>query len=342
MHQPGPGARDPLSSPFPLTMQILDQDQVAARLPYAPLIQALRQAFQDGATVPPRHHHTVESGSGSPGTLLLMPAWTTGAPLVVKIVTVFPDNGERGLPAVMGTVLVLEGETGRPLALLDGGELTARRTAAASALAADLLAHPEATDLLVVGTGRMARELVRAHQVVRSLTRIGIWGRSSDRARALVDELRTAEAVGVNGGPTPPLPSLRVVQDLQEAVQGADMVSCATLSSTPLVQGDWLKPGAHLDLVGAFTPRMREADARAVARSRVFVDTREGALKEGGDLLMAGLEGSFQPEDIVAELRELCLETQRGRRTSDEITLFKSVGTALEDLAAARLVLARG
>jgi alanine dehydrogenase len=323
-------------------MQLLDPDQVAARLPYPPLIQALRQAFQDGATVPLRHHHTVESGSGSPGTLLLMPAWTAGGPLVIKIVTVFPDNGERGLPAVMGTVMVLEGETGRPLALLDGGELTARRTAAASALAADLLAHPEATDLLVVGTGRMARELVRAHQVVRPLTRIGIWGRSPDRALALVDELRRAEASDVSGGLTPPLPSLRVVQDLQEAVQGADIVSCATLSSTPLVQGDWLKPGAHLDLVGAFTPRMRETDAGAVARSRIFVDTREGALKEGGDLLMAGLEGSFQPEDIVADLRELCLEPQRGRRTNDEITLFKSVGTALEDLAAARLVLARG
>lgn len=313
-------------------MELFDASRVAALLPYAALIEALRGAFRAGATVPPRHHHTVEVGGATPATLLLMPAWGPGSPLVVKIVSVFPGNGAVGLPAVMGSVLVLEENTGQPLALLDGGELTARRTAAASALAADLLVPPGPVDLLLVGTGRVARELARAHAVVRPLRSITVWGRTPERASKLADEIQDEWAGGA-------APEIRATADLQGAVEGATLISCATLSSAPLVRGEWLRPGAHLDLVGAFTPTMRETDAAAVGRSTVFVDTREGAQKEGGDLLRAEAEGTFRMDEVAGDLRELCLGSVPGRRDPGEITLFKSVGTAMEDLAAARLAL---
>ena len=324
-------------------MDHFDATRVAALLPYPALIEALREAFRAEATVPPRHHHTVETANSVPATLLLMPAWGPGGPLVVKIVTVFPENGTVGLPAVLGSVLVLEENTGRPLALLDGGELTARRTAAASALAADLLARPGPLDLLVVGTGRVARELARAHPVVRPVRSITVWGRSPERARAVADEIRDEWAGGEAPGQasTGVLPGIRATTDLREAVERATLISCATLSSAPLVQGEWLRPGAHLDLVGAFSPTMRETDAAAVGRSRVFVDTRHGARKEGGDLLRAEAEGSFSFDAVAGDLRDLCLGLVPGRQGGREITLFKSVGTALEDLAAARLALRR-
>lgn len=323
-------------------MKILDASRMAQLLPYPALMQALREAFQLGATVPPRQHHTVETPSGPPGTLLLMPAWRPGSPVVVKIVSVYPENGALGLPAVMGCVLVLEEGTGRPLALLDGGELTTRRTAAASALASDLLAPPGPVDLLVVGTGRVARELVRAHPVARPVRTITIWGRTHERAVELAEEIRGEWADGSAPGQAAAgaAPVVRAAGDLREAVESATLVSCATLSSAPLVLGEWLRPGAHLDLVGAFTPTMRETDAAAVARSRVFVDTREGARKEGGDLLLAEGEGAFSLDDVAGDLTELCLGTVPGRTSPEEVTLFKSVGTALEDLAAARLALA--
>ena len=324
-------------------MQFYDAPRVTALLPYRPLIEALREAFRAGATVPPRHHHTVEMAAAPPATLLLMPAWGPGGPLVVKIVSVFPGNGQVGLPAVMGSVLALEEGTGRPLALLEGGELTARRTAAASALAADLLLPAGPVDLLVVGTGRVAGELARAHPVVRPVQTISIWGRTPERARMLAEEIRDEWAAGTAPGAGTPgsVPEVRAVADLRHAVEGATLISCATLSSAPLVRGEWLRPGAHLDLVGAFTPTMRETDAAAVGRSSVFVDTREGAAKEGGDLLLAEKEGAFRLGDVAGDLRELCLGLVPGRRDPREITLFKSVGTALEDLAAARLALHR-
>lgn len=325
-------------------MHVFDAPGVAARLPYPSLVEALREAFRRGATVPPRHHHTVEAGDAPPGTLLLMPAWSPGSPLVLKVVSVFPGNGRVGLPAVMGSVLVLEEGTGRPLALLDGGELTARRTAAASALAADLLTPPDPVDLLVVGTGRVARELARAHPVVRPVRSIAVWGRTASRAeelaRSIREEWARGEAPPAPGQDAPP--RVRAVQDLQEGVEGATVVSCATLATTPLVRGEWLRAGAHLDLVGAFTPDMRECDTGAVVRSRVFVDTHGGARKEAGDLLQAELEGGFRMEEVAGDLAALCRGLVPGRIAPGENTLFKSVGTALEDLAAATLALGGG
>lgn len=315
-------------------MRILDAEAVAAALPYPALVEALRAAFRTGAHPPPRQHLTVP-GPGSPGHLLLMPAWDgPGAgpsrQLALKVVTVFPDNAARSLPSVMASVLLASAETGEPLAFLEGSELTARRTAAASALAASFLAREDAGTLLIVGTGRMAPHLVRAHRGVRPLGRILVWGRSLDRARELVRALEGDPGPGV-------LEELRVVETLGEGVEQADLVSCATLSREPLVRGEWLRPGTHLDLVGAYTPQMRETDGEAVRRAEVWVDTVEGARSEAGDLLNAEAEGAFTFGRIRGDLFQLCRGEAPGRTDKGQVTLFKSVGTALEDLAAARL-----
>lgn len=320
-------------------MKILDARSVADALPYPALVEALREAFRLGESPPPRHHHSIPS-TGAAATLLLMPAWSAaGAPpprhLALKVVTVFPENGRMGLPAVMGSVLLFSAGTGEPLAMMEGGELTARRTAAASALAASYLARPDAETLLVVGTGRMAPHLVRAHRGVRRLSRVLVWGRNPERAREVVRLLEEEPGPG-------PLLQLSAVDRLEDAVPGAHVISCATLSTEPLVRGEWLSPGVHLDLVGAYTPAMREVDAEAVRRSGVWVDTREGAAAEAGDLLQAATEGAFGLDSIRADLFQLCQGESPGRVIPGEITLFKSVGSAIEDLAAAQLAFAAG
>lgn len=303
-------------------MRILDAPETEAALPFERLVPALRDAFAEGATVPMRHHHAVEQADGPPATLLLMPAWQKGF-LGVKLVTVHPANPARALPAVHALYLLSETDTGRPVALLDGGVLTARRTAAASALAAGYLARPDASAMLLVGAGRVASLLPAAMRVVRPISRVQVWNPSRGRAEALV---RTLREQGFDAAPA---------DDLQTGVAEAEIVSCATLSPEPLVRGAWLRPGTHLDLVGAFTPAMREADVEAVARAAVYADT-EAALHECGEL--AGMHLS----DLRGTLEGLCRGIRPGRRDPEEVTLFKSVGTALEDLAAAALAVGSG
>lgn len=300
-------------------MLVLDAEGTRTRLPMPALVEALRAMFAAGATVPPRHVHAI----GSAGTSLLMPAWQEGVEgglYGVKVVNVFPANGTRGLPAVNASYALFDAATGVPLALLDGSEITTRRTAAASALAASYLARPDARRLLVVGAGRVASLLPEAMRAVRpGLDQVWVWNRHEAGATAL--------AARVGG---------RVAPDLEAAVRGADIVSCATLAETPLVRGAWLAEGAHLDLVGSFTPALREADGAAFARARVFVDTEE-ALAKSGDCLQAVAEGAFAPAALQGTLATVVKGTAAGRRGAAEITLFKSVGTALEDLAAAAL-----
>ncbi|EKE76935.1 bifunctional Delta(1)-pyrroline-2-carboxylate/Delta(1)-piperideine-2-carboxylate reductase [Oceanibaculum indicum] len=312
-------------------MRIIDADSAARALPYDALIEALRAMFREGCTVPLRHHHGVEVPGKAEATLLLMPAWTPGGYIGIKMVTVFPSNGEKGLPAIMGQYLLLSGETGEVLAMIDGQTLTARRTAAASALAASYLAREDSEKMLMVGAGALAPQLIRAHLAVRpSLRRIAIWARDKTKSQALADKMaaETGRAVTAAG-------------DLEEVARWADLISCATLSKQPLVHGAWLKPGAHLDLVGAFTPEMRESDDEAVRRASVFVDTREGALKEAGDIVLAVKSGALTPDAIRGDLYDLTRGTAKGRQSAQEITFFKSVGTALEDLAAAQLAYSR-
>lgn len=307
-------------------MQQFDAAAVHRHLPYRELIEALRAMFRDGCEAPTRHHHTVPVPGEPDATLLLMPAWQSGKQIGVKLATVFPGNGARGLPGVMGNYMLLDGATGAPQALIEGQALTARRTAAASALAADYLAPTTAARLLMVGTGALAPRLIEAHAAVRPIEEVALWGRRPARAAEL------AENLGLPGI------TVRPVDDLKAAVAHADIISCATLSTTPLLEGAWLRPGQHLDLVGAFRPDMRESDDEAVRRARVYVDTRDGAFAEAGDIVQPLAAGVIARDDIVADLYDLTRGTAAGRASAEEITLFKSVGTALEDLAAAILL----
>jgi alanine dehydrogenase len=305
-------------------MRIVAAEDIHRTLDYPSLVEALREMFQQGCETPVRHHHRVPGG-----TLLLMPAWQQEGPIGVKIVTVFPDNARRSLPSVAASFLLLDGATGVPAALLDGPSLTLRRTAAASALAALYLARADSARHLMVGTGALAPHLIAAHRAMRPIRETRIWGRDPDKAAALAQRLK---GEGIAAAP---------VADLARAVAEADIVTCATLSHEPLIHGGWLRPGSHLDLVGGYTPAMREADDAAVARARVFVDTLDGATREAGDIVQPLRSGVLNPDMIAGDLFALTRGAARGRTSAAEITLFKSVGTALEDLAAAKLAMAR-
>jgi len=302
----------------------LDGSELAACLGRGPLIERLERAFAASNATPLRQRYDL-GGTDTGKTLLLMPGWRTNGGLGVKLVTVFADNVVRSLPAVHACYVLFDATTGVPRAILDGNELTLRRTGAASALAAKYLARPDSERLLMVGTGELAPHIVLSHASVRPLKSVRIWGRRSEKAR------ETADSLAGHGF------SVEVCDDLQSGVAWADIISCATLSQKPLVEGRWLRPGQHLDLVGAFRPDMREADDEAITRAHLYVDTRAGALAEAGELVQTLAAGLIQPTDIEGELSELARGTVPGRTTADAITLFKSVGTAIEDLAAAEL-----
>lgn len=301
--------------------------EVDGSLTYAGLVETLREAFRVGAVQPLRHHHTIERPAGADSTLLLMPAWNDpaaqdGGHIGVKIATVSPDNNKIGKPAVMGVYLLLDGITGEPQALIDGQRLTLWRTACASGLATSYLARSDASRLLLVGAGALAPHLARAHASQRPIREVKVWNRTAANAEKVAESLRKE---GLD---------TQVADNLDAAVGWADIVSCATLSTVPLVRGASLQPGVHVDLVGAFSPAMRESDDEAVSRATVYVDTRAGATKEAGDIVQAIQSGALTVDSIKADLFELARGEQQGRQSDDEITLFKSVGAALEDLAA--------
>ncbi|MDN2578413.1 ornithine cyclodeaminase family protein [Aquibium sp. ELW1220] len=311
-------------------MRMIDAATVDRSLTFVGLVETLRVAFRDGAVQPVRHHHTIDRPDGAASTLLLMPAWTDferagtsdGGFVGVKIVTVSPNNNAIGKPAVMGLYLLLDGRTGEPLALIDGQRLTQWRTACASALAASWLAPEDASSLLIVGAGALSPFLARAHASVRPIRRIRIWNRTPANAQKVVAGLAD---LGLD---------VAVAPDLDAAVARANIVSCCTISTEPLVKGALLKAGAHVDLVGGFTPTMREADDEAIRRARVHVDTLAGATKEAGDIVQPLASGVLVREAICGDLFGLARGEVAGRRSASEITLFKSVGAALEDLAA--------
>ena len=303
---------------------VLDAARTRASLPFDRLIPALRHAFIAGATAPLRHRHDLPQPDGTTAALLLMPAWRADNLLGVKLVSVFPGNRARGLPAVSSSYLLCDATTGRHLAVIDGTEITGRRTVGASALAGSFLARPNAASLLVVGCGHIGGLLPAAWAAVRPIARVQVWNHRPAGAERLAARLRDEGFAAT------------AAANLEAAVREADIVSCATLARAPLVRGAWLRPGTHLDLVGGFTPSMREADDEAVGRAHVFIDT-EAALAEAGDLLDPLASGVLRREDIAGDLAGLCRELVPGRRSAEEITLFKSVGSALEDLAAAAL-----
>ena len=310
-----------------MTVRVIDASTVEA-LELAPLVEQLRQAFRAGGAAPPRHHHTIAVPGAPDATLLLMPAWQEGRYLGTKIVTVFPGNGAHSLPSVAGTYVLMSGRTGVPLVVIDGRMLTLRRTAAASALAAKYLARQDAHRLLMVGTGALAPHLVLAHAMVRPIREVEIWGRNTDKAERLARNLNSQYF------------KARAVRDLGRAVTDADVISCATLSHEPLILGEWLKPGQHVDLVGGYTPEMREADDLAIDRARVYIDT-PAAMEEAGDIAQPLKSGLLTDKTIAGTLAELTQGRVPGRSFYNQITLFKSVGMALEDLAAAVMLFER-
>ena len=312
-------------------MRIVDAAATCRHLGFSELIAALRTMFVAGCEVPQRHVHTIADpdGSSTPrGTVLLMPAWRAGQRFGLKTVMIFPGNGARGLPGLHSTYLLYDANTGEPLAQLDGDTITSRRTAAAAALAASYLARPDAHRLLIVGAGRVASLLADAMRAVRPIAEVIVWNHRPEGAERLAATLRAAGFAA------------HASADLAASVAAADIVSCATLSTAALIQGRWLAAGTHLDLIGSFTPHMREADAACFERARVYIDTPE-ALVKSGDLLAAIAESGFAPAALQGTLADLCAGRCPGRGNAAEVTLFKAVGSALEDLAAAELVYER-
>lgn len=297
-------------------------------LSFPSLVGKLRQAFADDYTVPLRHHHDFTNPeAAADSTLLLMPAWRSGHFLGVKIVCIAPENTQHDLPSIHGRYLLFDAVRGVPLLECDAKLLTNLRTAAASALAADFLSRPESSSLLMIGTGSLAPYLIEAHSSVRPIKKVWVWGRSYEKAQKTCQRLNHLSGIDISP-----------VKDREAFLSRADIISAATMSKTPLIAGKCLRPGQHVDLVGSYKPDMREADDDAIHQSHVYADNMEGALRESGDLAIPIRTGILKKDDICGDLFDLCRNRIAGRQSESVITLFKSVGHALEDLAAAELV----
>lgn len=304
-------------------MRFIGAEEIRRLTPWDRLEAALEAMFREGCEAPVRYRHPLPQAGAPEGMLLLMPAWRPGGFTGVKIVHVAPGNAARGLPAVQAVYLLSDATTGLPLAMLDGGELTDRRTAAASTLAGRFLARPDSRRLLVLGSGRVASALAEAWCARFPIEDVAIWSPTITNAARLAERL-AAHGLPARAAATPD-------------PRGFDIVSAATLSAEPLVRGAEVSPGTHVDLVGAFRPTMRESDGALLARATLVLDTRAGGMAEAGDVVQAIGEGAFTPDHVAAELAELCQGTCPGRRSAEEVTVFKSVGWAGEDLAAAML-----
>lgn len=302
-----------------------DDLHTASALAFPQLVLALETMFTSHCEVPLRHNHAITDLSGhKTGSLLLMPAWQPERWLGVKTVSIFPQNYRHHLPGLHSVYILYSAQTGKPEAIFDGDCITSRRTAAASALAARFLSRPDSKTLLIVGAGRVAELLADAYLSVRPIERFIIWNQTHHKAEALAARLRQK---GLQA---------EAAVHLAQAAKQADIISCATLSNAPLILRSWLQPGTHLDLIGSFAPDMRETDDACFSDTSVFIDTEE-ALMKAGDLLSPIAAGTFSPEKVRATLEDLCRRKHSGRQHAAEITVFKSVGSALEDLAAAVL-----
>jgi ornithine cyclodeaminase len=313
-----------------LQIRILSGADIKALLPMSDCIdlmgRTLAAVSQGRATIPPRAVTPVGGGN----FLGNMPGYL-GEPecFGVKLISLFPNNPAAGLSSHLGLVLLFEAEHGQPVALLDAAELTAVRTAAASGLATRLLAREDATDLAILGAGEQAVSHLAAMLAVRPIRRVRVWSRTAAHATAFAASQGARHDLAIETAPDP-----------RAAVQGADIVCTVTASRTPVLEGAWLAPGAHVNAAGASRPDAAELDTAAVVRSRYFVDFRESTIREAGDYLAALAAGAITPEHILAEIGEVASGAKPGRRGADEITVFRSLGIAAEDLAAAHFVLA--
>jgi ornithine cyclodeaminase/alanine dehydrogenase-like protein (mu-crystallin family) len=263
------------------------------------------------------------------GTVLYMPAYLPGSELFgVKVVSLFRDNPAAGLPLIQAVVLVCDGRNGRPVAVMDGERLTALRTGAASGLATDLLARRDATVVAVFGAGTQGRTQLEAVCAVRPITQAYVFDRDRARADAFCREMRDKLSLPIG------------VADSPAVLRAADIVCTVTTSPTPVFAHEDLKPGVHINAIGAYKPAEREIPAATVCASKLVVDQREACLSEPGDIVIPLQEGLIRPDHIYAEIGEIAAGLKRGRTSDSEITLFKSVGNAVQDLAAAAEILA--
>lgn len=308
-------------------MKNISAEQVSQALPYEQLVPALEEAFASDVVVPARQHFDIKNEAATrETTLLIMPAWQENHVAGVKLVTVAPENATKNLPSIQGTYVLFDVATGAVKALMDAPALTAKRTAAASALASKYLSHKDSESLLVIGTGTLSSQLIAAHASVRPIKNVYVWGRSIDKAKGVCQKVKS---LGL---------SCQAIESIDDYIAKVDIISCATMSQQPLVFGNKLVPGQHLDMVGAYRPDMREMDDDCLKRSMLFVDNTESALRETGDLAIPLAQGVITPDHVNADLFALCKQTYVFERPDDAITVFKSVGHALEDLAAANLV----
>lgn len=303
-------------------MQFYSAEDMERALDYNGFIPFLKQTFQSKVEVPNRLHYDLEDS-----TALIMPAWNVDY-FGVKIVTVHPQNTQKNLPSIHGDYLLKSMQTGETIGMLDGQKLTTKRTAAASALASSLLSRRDSSKLLMIGNGALAPELIQAHATIRPIKTVKIWGRNPQKVRRLI-ESKDWKGLEVS-----------IANDLNKTIEWADIISCATLSEKPLIQGKYLKAGQHIDLVGSYKPNMREADDEVILKSNIFVDTFLGT-KESGDLAIPIQKGILNVSEIQADLIQLSKNDIFTRNSNAEITLFKSVGLALEDLAAAIYIMNR-
>lgn len=304
---------------------LIDDHFIDQHTQFTTLITEIKKVFvSSGIKVPLRHHHDFSNPKeGVDSTLLLMPAWNPGKEAGVKIITVSPNNGKYNLPSIQGTYVYFDAQKGMVKAILSAKSLTAKRTAATSALAASFLSKKNASSLLMIGTGELSTNLILAHASVRPIKKVYVWGRTFEKAQVICNELAAENF------------NIKAIENISAVISKVDIISCATLSKTPLVLGKYLREGQHIDLVGAYKKEMREADDEAIQKSHVFIDTYQSGLKESGDIVIPLQNGILKESDIKADLFELCSHKKKGRQNENEITLFKSVGHALEDLAAA-------
>jgi len=305
-------------------MKIVSAEQVHHALNWPSLLEALHHAFGGSFTMPPRQVFRLDDTTHD--AFALLPAWNEDV-IAVKAFTYFPEN-PLPHPSLHSQILLFDRQHGQPLALIDGTSVTWWRTAAVSALASGFLSRQNSATLLLLGTGKLAPYLIRAHAFVRPLTKIIIWGRSPEKVEALMTTMR-AEL---------PQISFSSGSSIEDSCGSADIVVAATGSHEILVKGDWIRPGTHTDFLGNHHADKRECDTELVTRSRVYVDTFANCFKEAGELLIPINEGRFSKEQVIGELADLCSGKVAGRQAEEEITLFKSVGAALGDLAAARMV----
>lgn len=310
-------------------MRYFGPQEVIGALPYGDLVESLRQIYRADGMDARRHVVDLRALGDADGTCMgLMPAWGPGHDLTTKIFTLFPQNRDKGLPTIHAIILVFDSSNGSLKAVVDGTEVTRRRTACMSALAADFLARPESSRLLVCGAGALAPHAALAHATVRPIELVEVWARREEAAESVVDHLRR-EHSGFE---------VRVATDLPAACRHADIVSCQTSSPDPIVFGDWIRPGTHMDFVGSHEPDKRECDDEAARMSKIYVDVMETAMLEAGDILIPLKNGTITRAQIVGDLSDLTRGIVNGRENDEEVTMFKSTGSSLADLAAAELV----